>query len=76
MMKDDAQQSINRLREQQLTAAMGIAGRCQQLCERILAMQGDMVDASILQLQHDCVQFNGLWEQGPVVIDFNEEMQG
>lgn len=67
MGNDDPQNSINGLRERQLIAADGLIARCQQLCERVLADSGDRADASVVQLQHDCVQWSGIWYAQPVL---------
>lgn len=60
-MTVDANQSIRTLHERMLGEGHGIIGRAQQLCERVLASQGDRPDAGILQLQHDCVLWHEKW---------------
>lgn len=72
-MTQDAMNSINEFRRRQLTEADGIVARCAQLCERVLDSQGDEMDASIVQLQHDCVDWNRKWGDCPVTEPIDAE---
>lgn len=61
-MTEDARKSVMGLHERMLGEGHGLIGRAQQLCERVLAAQGDHQDAAILQLQHDCARWHEKWD--------------
>ena len=61
-MTVDAMNSITTLHEKMLGEANGLIARGSQLCERVLAAQGDRPDAAIVQLQHDCVMWHEKWD--------------
>jgi hypothetical protein len=53
-MTQDALNSIYGLNRRRMAMAEDLIGRCSQLCEQVLASQGDRPDVAIVQLQHDC----------------------
>ena len=53
----DAMKGINGLRSYQLNEAARLLAFSSQLCERILADQGDHADMQIVQHQHDVQQW-------------------
>lgn len=67
-MTIDAIMGIENIRRRQLAEADGIIARCAQLCERVLDSQGDQMDASIVQLQHDCADWSRKWVECPVAL--------
>ena len=84
MGNDDATMSVMELRERQLIIADSIIARAQQLCEKVLSEQGDQADMSVVNLQHDCVSWSGVWISKPVMgqrvdadgiipVDFNQK---
>lgn len=46
---------VDSVREMRMEAAEDLVGRCQQLCERVLAAAGENPPEDVLRLQHDCV---------------------